>query len=69
MGLTHISIYIKKNYKGPAQKKPIYHFIGTSTFSEYTLLHVGCVVVESLQVRKTKIVIFVYEVNLSLLSG
>ncbi|XP_047091736.1 alcohol dehydrogenase 1-like [Lolium rigidum] len=24
--------------------KPIYHFVGTSTFSEYTVLHVGCVV-------------------------
>ncbi|KAK1646573.1 hypothetical protein QYE76_064409 [Lolium multiflorum] len=23
--------------------KPIYHFVGTSTFSEYTVLHVGCV--------------------------
>ncbi|RWW05425.1 hypothetical protein GW17_00031300 [Ensete ventricosum] len=23
--------------------KPIYHFLGTSTFSEYTVLHVGCV--------------------------
>ncbi|CAN4097561.1 unnamed protein product [Withania somnifera] len=23
--------------------KPIYHFVGTSTFSEYTLVHVGCV--------------------------
>ncbi|KAB1671583.1 S-(hydroxymethyl)glutathione dehydrogenase, partial [Klebsiella pneumoniae] len=22
--------------------KPIYHFIGTSTFSEYTVVHVGC---------------------------
>ncbi|KAM0916108.1 hypothetical protein ACQ4PT_010402 [Festuca glaucescens] len=22
--------------------KPIYHFVGTSTFSEYTVLHVGC---------------------------
>ncbi|KAL5992989.1 alcohol dehydrogenase [Asimina triloba] len=24
--------------------KPIYHFLGTSTFSEYTVVHVGCVV-------------------------
>ncbi|XP_058188927.1 alcohol dehydrogenase 3-like isoform X2 [Rhododendron vialii] len=24
--------------------KPIYHFVGTSTFSEYTVVHVGCVV-------------------------
>jgi len=24
--------------------KPIYHFVGTSTFSEYTVMHVGCVV-------------------------
>lgn len=24
--------------------KPIYHFVGTSTFSEYTVLHAGCVV-------------------------
>ncbi|KAK9944099.1 hypothetical protein M0R45_009683 [Rubus argutus] len=24
--------------------KPIYHFVGTSTFSEYTVLHVGCVI-------------------------
>lgn len=23
--------------------KPIYHFVGTSTFSEYTVMHVGCV--------------------------
>ncbi|KAI5006433.1 hypothetical protein ZWY2020_033676 [Hordeum vulgare] len=23
--------------------KPIYHFIGTSTFSQYTVMHVGCV--------------------------
>lgn len=23
--------------------KPIYHFVGTSTFSEYTVTHVGCV--------------------------
>ncbi|XP_031248571.1 alcohol dehydrogenase 1-like isoform X2 [Pistacia vera] len=23
--------------------KPIYHFVGTSTFSEYTVVHVGCV--------------------------
>nr|CAD1842086.1 unnamed protein product [Ananas comosus var. bracteatus] len=23
--------------------KPIYHFVGTSTFSEYTVIHVGCV--------------------------
>lgn len=23
--------------------KPIFHFIGTSTFSEYTVVHVGCV--------------------------
>ncbi|KAJ9675159.1 hypothetical protein PVL29_024206 [Vitis rotundifolia] len=23
--------------------KPIYHFLGTSTFSEYTVVHVGCV--------------------------
>ncbi|KAH6759141.1 alcohol dehydrogenase 1 [Perilla frutescens var. frutescens] len=23
--------------------KPFYHFLGTSTFSEYTVLHVGCV--------------------------
>lgn len=23
--------------------KPIYHFLGTSTFSEYTVIHVGCV--------------------------
>ncbi|KAI9097983.1 hypothetical protein K1719_025754 [Acacia pycnantha] len=23
--------------------KPIYHFVGTSTFSEYTVLHAGCV--------------------------
>ena len=23
--------------------KPIYHFLGTSTFSEYTVLHSGCV--------------------------
>ncbi|KAK4793088.1 hypothetical protein SAY86_023523 [Trapa natans] len=23
-------------------KKPIYHFVGTSTFSEYTVVHVGC---------------------------
>ncbi|KAF7116722.1 hypothetical protein RHSIM_RhsimUnG0017400 [Rhododendron simsii] len=22
--------------------KPIYHFVGTSTFSEYTVTHVGC---------------------------
>ncbi|GAY39864.1 hypothetical protein CUMW_047650, partial [Citrus unshiu] len=22
--------------------KPIYHFVGTSTFSEYTVIHVGC---------------------------
>lgn len=22
---------------------PIYHFVGTSTFSEYTVVHVGCV--------------------------
>lgn len=22
--------------------KPIYHFLGTSTFSEYTVVHVGC---------------------------
>lgn len=22
--------------------KPVYHFLGTSTFSEYTVLHVGC---------------------------
>lgn len=22
--------------------KPIYHFVGTSTFSEYTVVHVGC---------------------------
>ncbi|RRT54921.1 hypothetical protein B296_00042744 [Ensete ventricosum] len=22
--------------------KPIYHFLGTSTFSEYTVIHVGC---------------------------
>ncbi|XP_037493706.1 alcohol dehydrogenase 1 [Jatropha curcas] len=25
------------------QGKPIYHFLGTSTFSEYTVVHVGCV--------------------------
>ncbi|KAI8531457.1 hypothetical protein RHMOL_Rhmol11G0138500 [Rhododendron molle] len=24
--------------------QPIYHFVGTSTFSEYTVVHVGCVV-------------------------
>ncbi|KAF7833721.1 alcohol dehydrogenase 1-like [Senna tora] len=24
--------------------KPIYHFLGTSTFAEYTVLHAGCVV-------------------------
>jgi len=23
--------------------KPIHHFLGTSTFSEYTVLHAGCV--------------------------
>ncbi|KAI9182810.1 hypothetical protein LWI28_029110 [Acer negundo] len=23
--------------------QPIYHFVGTSTFSEYTVVHVGCV--------------------------
>ena len=23
--------------------KPVYHFVGTSTFSEYTVVHVGCV--------------------------
>ncbi|XP_044973894.1 alcohol dehydrogenase 1-like [Hordeum vulgare subsp. vulgare] len=23
--------------------KPIYHFVGTSTFSQYTVMHVGCV--------------------------
>jgi len=23
--------------------KPIYHFLGTSTFSEYTVVHAGCV--------------------------
>ena len=23
--------------------KPIYHFLGTSTFSQYTVVHVGCV--------------------------
>ena len=23
--------------------KPIFHFVGTSTFSEYTVMHVGCV--------------------------
>ena len=23
--------------------QPIYHFLGTSTFSEYTVVHVGCV--------------------------
>ena len=23
--------------------KPVYHFLGTSTFSEYTVVHVGCV--------------------------
>ena len=23
--------------------KPIYHFLGTSTFSQYTVLHAGCV--------------------------
>ena len=23
--------------------KPIYHFVGTSTFSEYTVIHVGCI--------------------------
>lgn len=23
--------------------KPIYNFVGTSTFSEYTVVHVGCV--------------------------
>lgn len=23
--------------------QPIYHFVGTSTFSEYTVLHAGCV--------------------------
>ncbi|KAK4370485.1 hypothetical protein RND71_009960 [Anisodus tanguticus] len=23
--------------------KPIYHFVGTSTFSEYTVVHIGCV--------------------------
>ena len=22
--------------------KPIFHFVGTSTFSEYTVIHVGC---------------------------
>jgi alcohol dehydrogenase/alcohol dehydrogenase class-P len=22
--------------------QPIYHFVGTSTFSEYTVVHVGC---------------------------
>jgi len=22
--------------------KPIYHFLGTSTFSEYTVVHIGC---------------------------
>ncbi|WOL04074.1 alcohol dehydrogenase 1 [Canna indica] len=25
-----------------AKGKPIYHFLGTSTFSEYTVVHVGC---------------------------
>lgn len=24
--------------------KPIYHFLGTSSFSEYTVVHIGCVV-------------------------
>jgi len=23
--------------------QPIYHFVGTSTFSEYTVVHAGCV--------------------------
>lgn len=26
-----------------ARGQPVYHFLGTSTFSEYTVVHVGCV--------------------------
>ncbi|KAL5555615.1 hypothetical protein UlMin_037851 [Ulmus minor] len=58
--------------------KPIYHFVGTSIFSEYIVLHVGCVakinpaaLLDKVCVfsYEISIVIFIYEVNLSLLSG
>ncbi|KAJ4701022.1 alcohol dehydrogenase [Melia azedarach] len=31
------------NSRFSINRKPIYHFVGTSTFSEYTVVHVGCV--------------------------
>ncbi|KAK9162628.1 hypothetical protein Syun_003530 [Stephania yunnanensis] len=38
--------------------KPIYHFVGTSTFSEYTVVHVGCVAKINPQAPLDKVCVF-----------